>query len=723
MWNFNLSKLRQMMKVGLRIRCTLAVAGIIPLLTLPASVMTSTSTSESTSTITTPSTTEPPDISGAVMVTLHEDTRLETDLGAVTCYDKSLGSAPDSRCLTCNILSVSPGFRGFAMWKRHGNQDFHLYYVPYLPNTGLSHTSTSSYSVMVICNGQNQVSGTWTTRVDVLQNQPPVFTVYPTDAITLEANSTAAHTTVYTATATDAENDTLTYSMEVLPNTGIFVIRANDGTISPSRDLTTANISFVVVHVLVRDVRSTVGPFILNVTLTNLNSKPTCSNFPTSLNIREDAPPGQPIMTLTCTDPDSHDTLVTEMTINPPSEALKFELDSNGMNLSLAHAPPGTHLLDAESIASYRICFRVTDGFLDLSDLCVTLTVTNVNENPSCASSAYSCVLYEVKSSLTSNYCNLGNVRFEDPENDVISRISLLPSTYSSYFSWESDRSTLTLSGHYDIDDTTKSTSLTLELLGEDFAGGSSTCTVAVTVLDTNDNTPESVGTYIYSVTAGITQVPSVLGTITAVDKDLTSPNNVVTLKVKGMAPPEGNNYILFHNGDIIYYRYADVFIVGQTILLTVEAKDGGVPAKSTDVFIYISVNAAPSLTTQTTDTTTPTTTTTRVTSSPGAGQSLLSSEAGITVFAAAVAVAVLTVMLGAFFLVRYICTSSIPGHTSTGYSPNINNFGNSRVSPYNSEHQQPRHHQSHQRNLNYDSSYKTDSIHWHSDANQRRPY
>lgn len=45
------------------------------------------------------------------------------------------------------------------------------------------------------------------------------------DAITLEANSTAAHTTVYTATATDAENDTLTYSMEVLPNTGIFVIR------------------------------------------------------------------------------------------------------------------------------------------------------------------------------------------------------------------------------------------------------------------------------------------------------------------------------------------------------------------------------------------------------------------------------------------------------------------------------------------------------------------
>ncbi|XP_067667869.1 uncharacterized protein [Haliotis asinina] len=133
-----------MMMMSLRLLRTLVVAALIPLLTL------------------TKASDLPPDISGAETVVLPEDTTVSTDLGVITCIDRSLGAASDTGCSTCHISSVRPVFDGFTLLKMLGSPDFQLNFQP---TTAV--LSSGSYTVTVTCNGLNQVSGTWTVQVTI----------------------------------------------------------------------------------------------------------------------------------------------------------------------------------------------------------------------------------------------------------------------------------------------------------------------------------------------------------------------------------------------------------------------------------------------------------------------------------------------------------------------------------------------------------------------------
>jgi len=242
--------------------------------------------------------------------------------------------------------------------------------------------SNNTYIVdIAVTDDSNSVVQRVTITVNNINDNSPVFT--SGSAISVVENIIA---TGYTATATDADEDTLTYSISatVALDGSKFSIDANSGVLSfitaPDFDVPTDNDSnnTYIVDIAVTDGSNSV---VQNVTVT-VTSDSTSGNSPiftsdTAINVDENIVASG--YTATATDADE-DTLTYSINDTDGLDGSEFSIDASSGVLSFIAAPDFESATDSDSNNTYIVDIAVTDGSNSVAQV-VTVTVNNINDN------------------------------------------------------------------------------------------------------------------------------------------------------------------------------------------------------------------------------------------------------------------------------------------------------------------------------------------------------
>ncbi|XP_059159706.1 protocadherin Fat 4-like [Physella acuta] len=592
-------------------------------------------------------------------VNIHEDTIIETTLVQVKC-----SNAGDA-CI-CNVKDMTPANGPFTVWNKPPLTGYWCYYTGQAQGGTLSFKTTPTYSITIECrNTYDNATATATLEVDVQQNQAPEIknTNYPRETLTLDATKPyAAGEVIYTVTATDAENDPLTFSISTSPSVNYFSIGSKDGLISTTIDLRAATEKYIVVTVTVKDKVNTVNDFEIFITITNMNARPQITNLPATLNILENEASGYNIMTLTFSDLDYTVPQIPTCTVVPSGEQYKFTYESGTHKLRLSTLTGVTNPLDYETINQYKITCVLNDGFLDSQGDVLTLNVQNVNEPPTFDEIAYYCDLDE--SNTGGSSCNL-NAVIVDPEGDLITSVAFVSGNNSNRFRYDRSTSTISFNVDYDVDASTyMQTSVILQLQATDVYGAYKIVPVYINIHDANDNTCSFGATATLTFKADQSTSLGSLGTFSAKDNDLTSPNNLVSYEVVQALPSDSSNYIaVYTDGAIAYTSLIPESNTGKSYSLVVRCKDGGSPQRTAQGTVVLTYQ----VTTTTTVTTTSTTTTasTSTTSTTTASSNLFDNDAFVAVFAILMCLLVLGLLVGLYFLLKYcgLCGAASAGN------------------------------------------------------------
>ncbi|XP_012943267.1 cadherin-related family member 1 [Aplysia californica] len=590
-------------------------------------------------------------------VNIHEDTKIETSLVDVDCTDPTDGH----NCL-CNVRSSVPANAPFEVFKKNSATVFSVYYLGVSNAQGLDFQSQRTYFLTIRCD--DEFGDGFTDRVlevDVQQNQHPIITNtnYPTDTLPLDTTTPVVPMDeLYTVTATDPEDDTLSYSITTTPTVDYFTMGLQDGIISAAVDLRTATEDRILIVASVTDGRNVVNDFEIFVTISNLNTRPVITNLPETLSINEDALSGDLLITLTLEDPDIFvPQLIPVCTVDPDAEQYKFTYETGTRRLRLSTLASGAVPVDYERINLYLITCVVSDGYLDSVDDVLTLNIENINEPPEFDEIAYYCDMDESDIGVSS--CDL-NAVIIDPESDTITSISFLSGNNSDRFRYDRSTSRVSFNVNYDIDNNNMPTSVVLQLQAVDVHGEASTRPVYINIQDVNDNTCDFNSLATFSIDQG-TSLGS-LGTLVATDDDTTSPNNVVSFEVTNAIPADSFNFLaVYPDGQISYTRLIPEANHGTSYSLIVQCKDGGSPQRTAEGAVVISFQTT--TTTSTTTTTTSTTTTSTTTTTVAPSTDPFDDDSFVALFATFMTLLILGLLVGLYFLMRMCgCCGPIAG-------------------------------------------------------------
>ena len=237
-------------------------------------------------------------------------------------------------------------------------------------------------------------------------NEAPTITS-ATSANILENNTT----TIYTASATDPENDTLTYSLSDTDQDD-FIIDPSSGALSfadtPDHETPTDADSDNVYQITleVSDGNDNTTTQALTITVTDVNEAPTITSA-TSANILENNT--TTIYTASATDPEN-DTLTYSLSGTDQDD---FIIDPSSGALSFADTPDHETPTDADTNNVYQITLEVSDGNDNTTSLVLTITVTDVNEAPTITSATSANIL-------ENNTTTIYTASATDPENDTL---------------------------------------------------------------------------------------------------------------------------------------------------------------------------------------------------------------------------------------------------------------------------------------------------------------
>ncbi|XP_059145834.1 protocadherin Fat 1-like [Physella acuta] len=507
--------------------------------------------------------------------------------------------------VSCRVKSANPG--GPFSVKEVNTGEF---WVVRDTTAALSYATTNFYSLQIDCrDSKNQNSAAVDLFVYVTPNTPPTITSYPTATATpVDVNTfNYATDTVYQVLATDAEGDTLTYSLlSQQPNSGLFSINSATGKITATRDLHTITTSSYLLTVQVADTRNTISDFHVAVTLDNLNTAPMIVNLPTTITIPEDAGAGTTLIKLDVVDATAYPGPVKPTcTFSPSTESYKFTLNTdNTITLS------ASNLLNYEVRNTYTITCSATDGYYstDGKDV-LTVNIQNVNEPPAFNSNNYYCTIAEGQ--MHDHYCTL-SLTIVDPEGDALKSIGFRTSvSQSGNFYYDPTLKRVYFNVDYDLENSFPENPTDQILEAVDSGGATVTSTVHITVTDTNDNTCVFGSNLIYK---QIDQ-SAVLGQIDAftfTDADLTSPNKDAKIQIVSSTPTNSGDYMtVLPTGEVYYTAYIPYANSGSSYSMLVKCVDGGTPALSAFATVIISYTYVQTTTTTTTTTSTASTTTT----------------------------------------------------------------------------------------------------------------
>ncbi|XP_025092366.1 uncharacterized protein LOC112562950 isoform X2 [Pomacea canaliculata] len=221
---------------------------------------------------------------------LPVDTKPRTLITEVYCSPSSSSTTtttPSPYSCTCNINPPTiPVNAPFDCWRLTTNENYKVYFIGTQAGSTKLSSDVTPYYLQIKCTD-------WTgdtilpnyLEVDILPNQQPIITGYPAvTTSTIDAKNTASGTTVYTLTVTDNEQDALSYSMTQKPDSGYFTIGPSDGIIRTAVDMKTVPEDTVICTVSVSDGINTVKNFIVTIKLSNLNTRPSITNLPATVN-------------------------------------------------------------------------------------------------------------------------------------------------------------------------------------------------------------------------------------------------------------------------------------------------------------------------------------------------------------------------------------------------------------------------------------------------------
>ena len=353
-------------------------------------------------------------------------------------------------------------------------------------SAALDFETKSSYTVEVtVSDSTDTVTITVAINVtdidEAVVNIPPVFTE-GSSAIRSVAENTGSGVDIgSTVSATDANNDTLSYSLSGT-NAAVFSIDSTTGQLRTSAALDFETKDFYSVTITVSDGKGGSATITITINITNVDEAPD-NNDPvftegsnTTRSIAENTGSGVDIgSAVSATDADS-DTLSYVLS---GTDAPSFSIDSSSGQLRTSAA------LDHETKDTYTVTITVSDGKGGSATITVTINITNVDETPDNTVPVFAEGSDATRSIAenTGSGVDIGSaVSATDANGDTLSYS--LGGTDASSFSIDSSSGQLRTSAALDHEtDDTYSVTITVS----DSKGGSATITVTISVTDVDE--------------------------------------------------------------------------------------------------------------------------------------------------------------------------------------------------------------------------------------------
>ncbi|XP_060083484.1 protocadherin Fat 3-like, partial [Ylistrum balloti] len=288
-----------------------------------------------------------------------------------------------------------------------------------------------------------------------------------------------------TINCTDTKDDVSgTFYVYILPNSPPTFANLPRGEVSNNQVIGESTVGYDV-DVHVTDSTTSVGPRVITVKISNINSPPVIQNlpYPSNISILENQSAGTTVLQIVAIDVDAGQVLVYSLTVTPSSGQTMFTVDS----------------------------MEVSDG--QASDVqSLDVVIQNVNEAPGFSSAIYYLSANEEQLRGTS----LGTPSFAvtDPESDTVSY-----SIDCYQLMINSSTGEITFYATYDLDLQGSSSPISCVVTADD-GELTGTASLTVTINDINDNNPTfdyETYTFTSSVSA---KTGDVIGTVTANDAD-----------------------------------------------------------------------------------------------------------------------------------------------------------------------------------------------------------
>ncbi len=245
-------------------------------------------------------------------------------------------------------------------------------------SASLDYEIKTSYSVIMTVSDENGGSDSISILINVIDvdetpvNNPPVFA---SDSITrsVNENSETATNIGSLITATDADNDTLTYGL-IGTDAASFDIDSNTGQLKTKASLNHETKGSYSVIVTVSDGKGGSDSISVTINVTDLNEAPMFAAGSTTRVIAENTAPNTNIgAAVVATDPDDGATLTYTL---GGTNGASFSIDSKTGQLKTQDE------LDFETKNTYSVTIAVSDGSLT-DTISVTINLTNLDETPS----------------------------------------------------------------------------------------------------------------------------------------------------------------------------------------------------------------------------------------------------------------------------------------------------------------------------------------------------
>ena len=378
----------------------------------------------------------------------------------------------------------------------------------------LDYETKTSYSVTVSVSDRNRGRDSITVTItvtDVTENRAPVFTDGDSTTRTIAENTASGQNIGTAVAATDADNDTLTYSLGGT-DADSFSIVSTSGQLQTraALDYETKTSYSVTVSVSDGNGGSDSIPVTITVTDVNENRAPVFRNpyrgGRTSRSVAENTAPGKNIgKPFTATDADN-DTL-TYTLAGPDASSFRIVSPSGQLQTKAA--------LDYETKSAYIVVVIVSDGNGGRNGVSVTINVTEVNENRAPVLADGDSTTRAVAEN-TASGTNIGTaVAATDADNDTLTYS--LGGTDASAF--RINGTTGQLQTRAALDHETKS-SYAISVSVSDGNDRSDSITVTITVTDVNEKPVFAPGGVTLTVVENTASGTNIGDPITATDPD-----------------------------------------------------------------------------------------------------------------------------------------------------------------------------------------------------------
>ncbi|XP_048744511.1 protocadherin Fat 4-like isoform X2 [Ostrea edulis] len=468
-----------------------------------------------------------------------------------------------------------------------GIQSFSLYLQKW---PQLSASVTSSYTLTSQCtDGVNTKTAIHT--VSVIPNTKPAITNLGGGVtVTLDARTVLIGHFVYNVSASDNEEDDITFSLICTPSGCPFTIYNSGAILLTSRLITHSQSSYTLTVSVSDSYTQTADSSSLSVSITNRNTNPTIS-IPRLTYVNENSPLGQSVLSLAVSDAESNQLSVHG--IFTPANGMKY-FDINPANGVVTTST--VHYIDYDILSTKDIVLVVcTSDGIAASSQTGTIRIVNINEPCYFTEDYYSIIREEGNSQST---FPLPEYNVIDPDNgETFTFQKTCGNPYDNKVSINTNTGQFSFLGDYDLDIPGTVTTFNCTLTVTDSGGNTDTTIVGVFVLYKNEFAPTFSVSSVTLTLQSHELIGSILTNFTAHDSDLSSHDDGKFYYSLDQSSNSGEYFGIMTNGSIYIKEDLSPLYLGRTLSLTLTAKDYGSPSRQSSVAITVQIPLSTTIT------------------------------------------------------------------------------------------------------------------------------